>query len=235
MDQLMEILRDPLWQFVGAVIALLGIVVGIVLQYRFRPRKALQYQIRSLPLVVYQKIVKDRIQVLLDGAPVSDAGLVTVTLTNTGNVSILPSDFVEPVTLTFDDASEVLQAEVTGSSPSNLGGTLTNDSKTVVLNPVLLNSGDYLSLSVLAKPLGAQPRIDARIVGVSRVSGLGTGVPFFGMAIALGGLVFLILFSILALALRSGHLGMLVAGFLLAGVYGYMLQQLYLRYARRTA
>lgn len=228
----MDVLRDPIWQFVGAVGTLAAIVVAIVLDYRFRPRKALEYQTRVIPLVVRHKVLKDRIQVLLDGVPVHDAELVTITLINTGNVAIIPADFVEPVTIRFSETSEVLQAEVSDTFPPNLGGRLDSHSKAVVLNPVLLNSGDHLSVSVFVKSLDAPPDVDGRIVGVAYISELQTRVPLLTGAIAIGGFIFLVLLSILALVLRSAYLGMFVAGFLMAGMYGYVLQQLYLRYVQ---
>jgi len=45
-----EALRDPIWQFIGAVLAFAAIVISILLYFMQRRRKALSYEIVSRTL-----------------------------------------------------------------------------------------------------------------------------------------------------------------------------------------
>ena len=49
-----ELLRDPVWQFVGAVLAAIAIGIPILVYYRQRRRKRLGYQIlANTPVLQY--------------------------------------------------------------------------------------------------------------------------------------------------------------------------------------
>lgn len=42
-----EILRDPVWQFIGAIFALAAIVIVVIIYWMQRQRKSLSYEIIS--------------------------------------------------------------------------------------------------------------------------------------------------------------------------------------------
>lgn len=167
---MLEFLRDPFWQFVGAVFALGAIAVSVVLYFLQRRHKALSYEIVSrTPLMSVKEEVKGRVQILLDGTPVSDAHMVIIRVTNSGNVPIIPSDYLRPVHFDFGETVQILSAEITETNPDNVDASLELGSETVVLTPVLLNGGDSIILKVLVAEFAGKIDVDGRIIGVKRI------------------------------------------------------------------
>jgi hypothetical protein len=99
-----DLIRDPLWGFVPVVVALLLFPATLWLQ---RVRKVLAFEIVSnSPLLRVRDEVKEKIQVLYEGQPVGNVGLIIVKVLNEGNQQVLAQDFVEPIAFrlgpTFD-------------------------------------------------------------------------------------------------------------------------------------
>src|SRR5690349_9371986 len=99
MDQLPALIRDPAWQFVGAVLTLVGVVLTLW-GWRHRPKRALAYQILSqAPLVTVADDLQGRISITLDGHTIDSAALVLVKILNNGNMAIRHDEFERPISL----------------------------------------------------------------------------------------------------------------------------------------
>ena len=88
----MDVLRDPIWQFIGAIIGFVAIIVPIVV-YVFlqRRKKGLSYEIiASTPLISLQQAIKDRVVILYDGIKIETMHLLLLRVFNSGTVPILP-------------------------------------------------------------------------------------------------------------------------------------------------
>lgn len=165
-----EFLRDPFWQFVGAVFALATLAASVVFYFLQRTRKALSYEVVSrTSLMSVKEEVKGRVQILFDGTPVSDAHMIIMRVTNAGNVPIVPSDFLRPVKFGFGETVQILSAEVMETNPDNIEHSVEVDTGAVMLTPVLLNGGDSITLKVLLAQYEGEIDVDGRIVGVKHV------------------------------------------------------------------
>jgi hypothetical protein len=109
------------------------------------------------------------VQVLLDGEPAVKIGLVLIDIENTGNEPIRPEEFVKPLVFEFTANTRVISAEVTRTKPENLGATVSLDTSSVTVAPLLMNSGDEMSIKVLLRQFDGKVRGDARIVGIREV------------------------------------------------------------------
>ena len=166
----MEFLRDPFWQFIGAVLALIAIAVSVVLYLLQRKRKVLAYEIVSrTPLLSVKEEVKGRVQITFDGQPVSDATMVILKLLNSGNVPILPFDFLRPVNIGFGKDAQILSAEIIETNPDNIEASVEVGAQTLTLVPVLLNGGDSVTLKVLLTRFEGDVDVNGRIVGVKQI------------------------------------------------------------------
>lgn len=185
-----DFLRDPVWQFVGVVLALAASVVLFLLQRR---RKALSYEVVSrTSLMSVKEEVKGRVQILFDGTPVSDAHMMIMRVTNAGNVPIVPSDYLRPVKFGFGEMVQILSAEVMETSPHNIEASVEVDTGAVILTPVLLNGGDSITLKILLAQYEGKIDVDGRIVGVKHVQTARENLlPYvamvIGMVMAMGG------------------------------------------------
>lgn len=164
----MEFLRDPVWQFVGAVIGLIGLVATILLARR---KKRLSYRIRWIKeLVSVDDAVRGSVKVSFNDAPVEKVHFVALSLYNTGGLSISKTDYETPISIQFGEQSQVLTASVGETRPKNLPVKLGITEKTVTLEPILLNPGDSLLLSCLVNRLDQKNiGIHGRIVGLSDI------------------------------------------------------------------
>lgn len=162
-----EILRDPVWQFVGVILAIIIPCVGYLIQ---RNRKKLVYEIVSRTrLVTKEEEIKGNLQIVFEGKPVEDVRLLEIKVINSGNVPIVSSDYERPVSLFLGDQARILTATVSETFPQSLQATVEPKGQAVVLSPVLLNGGDSITLKMLISHLGRDIEVDGRIAGVKEI------------------------------------------------------------------
>jgi len=187
----MQLIRDPAWQFVGAVVAVLALLLSFVVAAVQRRRKKIAYQIlTATPLFTVQEEVKGRIQIRLDGETVEDPSLIVIRVTSRGNLPIRPMDFERPLSFTFGDGSRVIGAEVTRQRPHNLNASVTFTDERLTVTPLLLNGGDWFEVKCLASHV-VRVEDDARIEGVSQIKRELTE-PLFPLFAGLIGLILLL-------------------------------------------
>lgn len=167
-----EIIRDPLWQFVGVVLAAAAIAVAVAVYLLQRRRKALSYEVISqTPLVKLENHRESALQILYDGQPAEDVHMIVVRVVNSGNTPIAGDDYERPVTWSFGPHARLLTAEVLSSDPESLGrmGGVTYGSETAQLRSMLFNSGDSITLKFLVADFQGDIVVDGRIEGVRRI------------------------------------------------------------------
>lgn len=166
----MELLRDPLWQFVGAILAIAAIAVTIVVYLLQRNRKSLSYEIVSNnSLLTVREELEGKVKITYEDTPVKNVQLIVMKIINTGNVPITPSDFVRPLQFIFDEQTRILSSEVTKKEPKNIDAHITIDKNSFRLEPTLLNGKDSITIKSLVYDFDGLPKVDTRIIGVDRV------------------------------------------------------------------
>ena len=182
---------------------LLGVVITIgtgvfllFIEYRFkifaRQKKQLIYEIlATTPLLAVSKVVDEdtagRLQVLFDAKPVQNVTLLTIRLSNTGNVEIKSEDYERPISIGFNKNTGILKTSVIDKNPPDLPiaigrwstGTVTPLGREpkpdmilwhgINIHPILLNSGDYFTLSILTSDFDRNLKVEGRIAGVTAI------------------------------------------------------------------
>ncbi len=171
----MEILRDSIWQFVGALLGLMAIAVTIYIYFLQRSKKRLSYEVLSESLIVsVDKEVKSDIQIMYKGKEIQDMGLVILKLINNGTTSISSNDYESPIFLSFGPNSEILNIEIVERKPKALMPVLKNNQVNAELAPVLLNPKDsFIAKFIVLKPSNIV-EIKGRILGVKDIENLTT-------------------------------------------------------------
>lgn len=169
--------RDPIWHWRNWVLALITLIFAVA-SYIYgdfhKPVKALTCDLVAVgPLVSVEDDVNKRVQVVFDGKPVANAKFALIKVANAGNVPIEEADFKRPLTLHFGGSgtNTILTAQLLNSYPSNMGATYKANGDTLTLAPLLLNPGDNITLKVIYTGTGESMNVEARIVGVSEVTG----------------------------------------------------------------
>lgn len=171
---MLDFLRDPVWQFIGAAIGLAALILaGVALRKQFQ-RTALSYQrIATTPLLSVQDELKGKLEIRYDGRTVEQVHLVLIKIMNNGDLPIRATDFEQPLALGFGDPpTKILSAEVVGRSTLDLQPGLTIEPTAPVLSmePVLFNPSDWVTLKVLVSQFSDVVIARGRIVGVASIS-----------------------------------------------------------------
>lgn len=163
---MLDILRDSIWQFIGAILALIAIILILVQ----RKRKALSYKIISnTPLVKIKEDIKGRLQVLFDEKPVENIYLIIIKFINSGNLPIKSADYESPVNLNFNENVQLLTAEVIDTNPKTLEASAKIERTKVLLKPTLLNENDSITIKVLVNQFDGNFSVGGRIIGVKEI------------------------------------------------------------------
>jgi hypothetical protein len=169
----MRFLRDPIWQFVGALLAVVAVAIAVVSIVLNLPKKQLDVVLVStIPLVSVSGEASGDVEVYYRGSKATNVYLSQVKVLNSGNQPITEDDFSKPVSFSFSP-NQVAEASIIGSAPESLPITLTQSAPhEVQMNPALLNPGDSATIRfiVLGNSSGfSEPKISGRIVGVRQI------------------------------------------------------------------
>lgn len=168
----LNILRDQIWQFIGAFLALIALCVTVYLFFFGQQTKLLQVVIlANTSLVEVEQSIAQNIKISYKGEDISNLSLVQIKLENTGNKPITEADYVRPVKFSFPSQSRIIEASITESNPANIGMSIQNDQNTATLSKVLLNPKDRVIVRFLVANVPPQTgsipfEVDARIVEV---------------------------------------------------------------------
>jgi hypothetical protein len=166
MEILLIILRDQIWQFIGALLALLTIGLTVYLFIRGQQVKALQVVV--LAITPSTEIEETPSKDMANRTPIGDkTSLIIAKLEHIGNQSIREQDFVRPISFGFPGGTTVVRATVTNSLPENIGMTAKWEGNVVTLSKSLLNAGERIIIEFLVTnlPSNKQPlpfTVDAR-------------------------------------------------------------------------
>ena len=169
---MVEILRDPIWQFVGALFAFIATLVSIYLFLLQSKKKSLRYDVLSFtPILTVGDALKEKIEILYEGNPVQNVHFAVVRFYNDGNIPIKESDYVLPLGIFFGEDSKILSAEIVDTTPKTLNPEFTIKPPLVAFAPLLLNAGDTFTFRALVARSTDKPFLVpfARIVGISDV------------------------------------------------------------------
>lgn len=164
---MLEFLRDPVWQFIGAFFGL----VAIFFIWRQRRNKLLSYYIlANSPLFSVKDEISGKLQVLFDEKPVENVYFIVVKIFNSGNIPIKSSDYEYPVNFNFGEKTNLLSAEVIETKPSDMKISASIDDTRVLLTPTLMNEKDSVTVKILADQFSGHILVEGRIVGIKAIT-----------------------------------------------------------------
>jgi hypothetical protein len=125
---------------------------------------------RTPELLSVSAQLRGSIEIRYEGRSVTDLEGVTVIIRNVGNRSIqVPKDseYETPVELDFGDRAEIIGSpRITEKVPETLKASVVVSDGKVVLEPVLLNPGNSLTVFTLLSDFRGEPKINAHIKDV---------------------------------------------------------------------
>jgi len=165
-----ELLRDSIWTFVGAVLALIAIGATFWVYALQRPRKRLLIErVARVPLVTIGTEKIEGLEVKFNGDVLESASVIVVRITNSGNQPITAEEFERPVTLIFEEGAAVLHAEISEPSPKGLVVATSSQGRELQIERCLLNPGDTFLCRALVRDSKGRYEPAARVVGMKDI------------------------------------------------------------------
>ncbi len=157
------------WQIIG-VVAAISVPLFLFLLERWIQRKTLSYDILSqTPLLNIPEKNKWDIQILLDKKPVQDVHLIKIRIFNSGYQEIRPEDYERPISFNFGGSTQILSAEKSEVNPESLQPSVKIEGTKVLLDPILLNPKDSITIKMLASQYENKPTPNVRIAGIKDI------------------------------------------------------------------
>ncbi|MDD2809551.1 hypothetical protein [Rhodoferax sp.] len=164
---MLDFLRDQAWQFFGIVIS---VAVAIWIYRAQSSRAELAFGVLSArELLTIHDSLSSRVTVTLDGALVRDVSLLVFAFKNSGNRPFRAGDFAVPATFEFGSTVRLLSAEISRRSPENLEARIDANESKLVLQPLLLNQGEYVVIQALVAGRNPKVSCNVRVDGVSKL------------------------------------------------------------------
>ncbi|MBK7894687.1 MAG: hypothetical protein IPJ90_07325 [Anaerolineaceae bacterium] len=167
-------MRDPIWQFAGAIVAIVAIAFAFAQEYFFSEQYSLQLVVlATTALVEIEESAAEDIEIYYKGSPANDIVLMQIKLENTGNQPIRPEDYSSPIKIIYPVDAQVVEARILETEPDNINVKLDQEKNEIQLSPELLNAGDRIILRVLVSNLSSSNSIpfevQARIANIRTI------------------------------------------------------------------
>jgi len=154
-------------QAITCILALAAVLVAIYFGIRADKNKSLRIECVAERRLVTQDAPRgEGFAVVYQGETISDPWLLTLRISNDGELPIVATDIEEPLTIIVENAT-LLRCEVTTQEPGNLSVTAEVSAQSVVVRHGLLNPRDGFSLDVLADGKPGVPIATSRISGIA--------------------------------------------------------------------
>jgi hypothetical protein len=155
---------------VRTLLAIIAIGVSIAIYRLNKRKKALSYEITSFDKLFHApSLLKERVQIIVDGKVANDINLAIIEIQNTGNEPIKREDFDSPLKFSFIGEGEILSSRILSTKPADLDAVINAEPSSLSLQPLLLNSNDRVRLEVLTSTAKYKIQHSARIVGISEI------------------------------------------------------------------
>ena len=147
-------LRDPIWQGVGAILAIMSIALSVIVAYDIYQRSTQSAELSYTKQFYFNLLPFDdategkEIGLTINGVPVqSGLRIAYYSLSNSGSTAIRPEDYIKPIQVSVDEPWQPITAISGSTTPANLDVNWTRvTTNTFQMEPALLNPQDKIEL-----------------------------------------------------------------------------------------
>ena len=170
MKNLLDFLRDPIWQFIlGAAGIIISGIISIFIYRRQQPKKEITCRLVSVtPLFNVKENFQGKLKVLFDNKPIENVYIITIRVYNSGNTPVISSDYEKPVNIIIG-TDEILSSEVLETTPHGIPASVKFSGNEIQVSPALLNPNDALLINAIVSQYYDKVNVSARIVGIRKL------------------------------------------------------------------
>lgn len=169
-------MEKKIWRFIEPYIVVVGLVLSIWSIFFASDKRELSYEIVSTTEVgTLQPEYLPGIQISYGGKSIERGGVTTIRITNTGDSPIYPKEFDGSIGFHLDSESKFIGSKIVNILPNNLKPSLSLNNGIINMAPLLLNSGDEVTIQAIAEGNLKDVRVTARIGGISEIKDINEG------------------------------------------------------------
>lgn len=167
----MAITKSSVIGITGILVGIFGVIGPIGWDY-YKTKSEIELKVIDSNVIIERPKKLDGLVITYGGEKLDELSKTTFILSNTGRTPLLKRDVVQPVCIEFSPTSDVIDAKIESTMPRDLGATiqLNRNARQIVLDVPLLNPGDRIEFSALAKSSKIEFDASARIAGITSVS-----------------------------------------------------------------
>ncbi len=137
---MIEVLRDPVWQFIGVTVSLIAFIAPTIKKYYKKRKGGLSYSILEKNLII-RKERRSKTNVNLFHYS-NKLYKININIYNSSNRPITRSDFDSPIKLVFNGNMKITQYEIIKTFPENLDIKIDCYENQIIIYPTLINPND---------------------------------------------------------------------------------------------
>src|SRR5688572_8123125 len=116
---MMEILRDPVWQFGGFMLTIVATFFSVFLNSSKDKKRLECSKITNSMLLSKYSQISEKIKIKLTEKNIKNIQILVIKFENTGTVDILPKDFERELNISIPN-SKIFDSEIIAASPKNI-------------------------------------------------------------------------------------------------------------------
>jgi hypothetical protein len=167
-----DFFSKPWWEFVGAFTGVVLGVIAILIARRQIKKKSLVYNVvYSSPLLTVASEIKEELKISYKGSPIQELNIFEIKFLNNGRDEIRKEDYEVPLEILFPNVKTFFSVEMSNCNPDDLKLLLhvEGSNKKVIVDPLLLNPGDFFTVKFLFNGESDNYKIFARIAGIKKI------------------------------------------------------------------
>lgn len=170
----MRILFD--WKFVlTLLLTAASVLIPVWLWQAELSSKSLKLDILSVVEIQPKGLGKlEGLQMSIDGKPMENLYISVLELSNSGTKPILTSDFEGLLKIAINSPSAVVKAQIELTTPTSIDPKINVNESVIFVQPLLLNPGDVIRLSIISANSRPEFSVQGRIAGISRITKIST-------------------------------------------------------------
>lgn len=161
----------------GSILAILGIIltaIGIIspiIYTEIKNQSEIEVKRENSITIITKPSGIDSLEIYYKKQKISEIKKRTYRITNKSNISVVKSDFINPINIALSKDAKIISFDVEERHPKNLSSEFIVDSSqhSISVDFELLNPGDYILIGILYTGNISDTQIAARIKGVKDI------------------------------------------------------------------
>jgi hypothetical protein len=159
-------------KYIMQFITIIGFVIAVWSIFSHEERELSYNIVSTIDTSSLKSVHLPTVQLSYDGENIERGGIITFRVTNTGDIPIYSKEFDGPIKIYLDPESLFIGATVVNTTPVHLKASVSLNEGSIEIAPLLLNSGDKITIQAIAQGNLNKVNVLGRIGGIDKIEDL---------------------------------------------------------------